>query len=56
MLWLETQDLSEGPHLHYEVHYNRRPVDPIYYLFADTSPEEYAMFKEIAETNQNSMD
>lgn len=48
--------LSEGPHLHYEVHYNKRPVDPIYYLFADTSPEEYAMFKEIAETNQNSMD
>lgn len=48
--------LSEGPHLHYEVHYKKRPVDPIYYLFADTSPEEYAMFKEISETNQNSLD
>lgn len=48
--------LSEGPHLHYEVHYNGEPVDPLYYLFADTSPEEYAMFKEIAETNQNSLD
>lgn len=48
--------LSEGPHLHYEVHYNKRPVDPIYYLFADTSPEEYAMFKEISETNKNSLD
>lgn len=48
--------LSEGPHLHYEVHYQDRPVDPIYYLFADTSPEEYAMFKEISETNKNSMD
>jgi murein DD-endopeptidase MepM/ murein hydrolase activator NlpD len=48
--------LSEGPHLHYEVHYKGKPVDPIYYLFADTSPEEYAMFKEISETNKNSLD
>ncbi len=48
--------LSEGPHLHYEVHYKGDPVDPIYYLFADTSPEEYAMFKEISETNKNSLD
>ncbi|MBO6586201.1 MAG: M23 family metallopeptidase [Gracilimonas sp.] len=48
--------LSEGPHLHYEVHFKGEPVDPIYYLFADTSPEEYAMFKEISETNKNSLD
>lgn len=48
--------LSEGPHLHYEVHYKKRAVDPIYYLFADTSPEEYAMFKEISENNKNSLD
>lgn len=48
--------LSEGPHLHYEVHYKNRAVNPIYYLFADTSPEEYAMFKEISENNQNSLD
>lgn len=48
--------LSEGPHLHYEVHYKGKPVDPIYYLFADTSPEEYAMFKQISETNKNSLD
>ncbi len=48
--------LSEGPHLHYEVHLNSKPVDPIYYLFADTSPEEYAMFKEISKNNKNSLD
>lgn len=48
--------ISEGPHLHYEVHYNGHPVDPLYYLFADTSPEEYAMFKEISETNTKSLD
>ncbi|MAO64454.1 MAG: hypothetical protein CL666_05595 [Balneola sp.] len=48
--------LSEGPHLHYEVHYKGQPVDPLYYLFANTSPEEYALFKEISETNQNALD
>lgn len=48
--------LSEGPHLHYEVHYNGKPADPLFFLFADTSPEEYAMFKQISETNMNSLD
>lgn len=48
--------LVEGPHLHYEVHINNRPVDPLFYLFADTSPEEYMMFKQISETNTNSLD
>lgn len=48
--------LVEGPHLHYEVHLNKRPVDPLFYLFADTSPEEYMMFKQISETNTNSLD
>ncbi|GAB5408980.1 MAG: M23 family metallopeptidase [Balneolaceae bacterium] len=48
--------LVEGPHLHYEVHLNNRAVDPLFYLFADTSPEEYMMFKQISETNANSLD
>lgn len=48
--------LVEGPHIHYEIHLDGKPVNPIFYLFADTSPEEYAMFKEISETNMNSLD
>jgi len=33
--------LSKAPHLHYEVHVNGRPVDPINYYANDLSSEEY---------------
>lgn len=32
---------STAPHLHYEVHYQGRPVDPSNYYFIDLSPEDY---------------
>ncbi len=37
--------LTEGPHLHYEVLLNNRPTDPLQYLLADVSPEEYLLFR-----------
>jgi murein DD-endopeptidase MepM/ murein hydrolase activator NlpD len=33
--------LSKSPHLHYEVHVNGRPVDPINYYASDLSPAEF---------------
>jgi hypothetical protein len=33
--------LSKSPHLHYEVHVNGHPVDPINYYTTDLTPEEY---------------
>ncbi|MDZ7660640.1 M23 family metallopeptidase [Fodinibius sp.] len=48
--------MVEGPHLHYEVRRSSNPVDPLKFLFADTTPEEYMMYKEIVENNHRSMD
>lgn len=48
--------LTEGPHLHYEIRRKGEPIDPLNYLFANITPEEYAMYQEIAKKNPNSMD
>lgn len=32
---------SVGPHLHYEVQKDGKPVDPAFYFYKDLSPEEY---------------
>lgn len=48
--------LTNGPHLHYEVYLNDEAIDPLNYLFADVTPEEYLMYQEIANSNPASMD
>lgn len=47
--------LSEGPHLHYEVLIDGKPSDPLQYLIADISPEEYLLFREAEETHMSSI-
>jgi murein DD-endopeptidase MepM/ murein hydrolase activator NlpD len=34
---------SKGPHLHYEVFYKNKTVNPLNYFNPDITPEEYSM-------------
>jgi murein DD-endopeptidase MepM/ murein hydrolase activator NlpD len=47
---------STGPHLHYEVIKNNRPVDPINYYLNDLTPEEYDEMILVSSRPTQSMD
>ncbi len=48
--------VTSGPHLHYEVRRNGESVDPLNYMFADLTPDEYIEYRRIADSNPMSMD
>ncbi len=44
------------PHLHYEIQYNNKPVNPVHYFFLDLSPEKYTKIMTDSERSGLSLD
>ena len=46
---------STAPHLHYEVIYKGKKVNPVHYFFKDLTPEEYEQILELASRENQSL-
>lgn len=48
--------LSSGPHLHYEVHFREKEINPVHYFYGDLKPKEYEKIIELSDKQIYSMD